>query len=310
MPLVVTTLPLTLESEDAPGEFEKAGGVPLSTAVCGRLGERNDLDLFTFEARKGTTYSFEVFSRRVGSQADPVLRLVDAKGKQVVEVDDTFGKDPRIEWTANADGTFGFEVRDLHSRGGSGFGYVVLAEVARPDYVLTCDPDKINAGLGSRAPLFVKVDRRNGFQGAVEVALEGLPPGLSASPLTISEAMTQGEIVVSAGGDAAPSAALVTLKGQAEGPDGPLVRTVEPQQEIYLPGGGRGLYAVSTLAAAVTEPSDIILEASPAEVSLQPGQSVKIEVTLKRKEGFDKPVNLAVDLRTSGGPMPAACLPE
>ncbi len=300
VPLVVTTLPLTLETEDAPSEVEKATRVTLSSAVCGRLGEPNDRDGFAFEAEKGTIYSFEVVSRRVGSQADPVVRIVDAQGKQVIEADDTFGKDPRIEWTASADGIFAFEVRDLHSRGGPGFGYVVLAEVARPDYGITCDPDKLNAGPGSRAPLFVKVERRNGFKGSVEVNLEGLPVGLSASPLTISEAMTQGEIVVSAATDATPSASLVTLKGRAEGPDGPLVRSVEPQQEIYLPGGGRGLYEVSTLAAAVTEPSDIILEASPSEVALKPGESVKIEVTVRRKDGFDKPVNLAVELAHLG----------
>lgn len=67
-----------------------------------------------------------------------------------------------------------------------------------------------------------------------------------------------------------------------------------------MPGGGRGLYSVQSLAAAVTEPSDITVEATPAALTLAPGQSVPIAVTIKRREGFTGPVNLAVELAHLG----------
>ena len=41
------------------------------------------------------------------------------------------------------------------------------------------------------------------------------------------------------------------------------MRTASPLEEIYLPGGGRGHYPVQTLALAVTDPSDITVEATP-----------------------------------------------
>jgi hypothetical protein len=309
VPLVATDLPLATESGDSAAEADKGQTLALPTAMSGRLGEANDVDSYRFEAKKGRAYALEVVARRVGSSADPVLRVVDEKGKTQVEADDTFGKDPKLEWTAPADGTFAVEVRDLHSRGGEGFGYVLLADEARPDFVATCDPDKLNLGPGSRTPLFVKVARQGGFKGSVEVRWEGLPAGVSASPLTIPAGMTQGVTVVSAAPDAPKVAALLALSGRAEGPDGPLVRPVTPRQEIYLPGGGRGLYDVATLALAVTEPSDITLDASPAEVVLRPGQTAAIDVTVTRHGGYDQPVNLAVDLSHLGQVFASALPP-
>jgi hypothetical protein len=229
--------------------------------------------------------------------------LLDPKGTLVVESDDTrgLGKDTRLEWTAPADGTYRLQVADLHDRGGPTFGYVLVAEPARPDFVLTCDPDKINVGPGGRVPVFVRVARRHGFQGAVTLGWDGLPAGVTASLLTIGPAMTEGVIVVSAAPHASPAAALVTLQGTGQGPEGPIARAATPQEEIYIPGGGRGRYPVETLALAVTDPSDITVEALPHEVVLAPGESVPLDVTVTRHPRYTKPVNLAIVLQHLGG---------
>lgn len=308
-PLVATDLPIVLEAGDSPDSPESAQSLTLPAAVSGRLAAPNDLDGYRFDARKGRRYTFEVHARRVGSAADPVLRLIDGKGSMLVEVDDTFGKDPRLEWTAPSDGPIVVAITDLHGRGGPGLGYVLQAEPARPDFVLTCDPDKLDVGPGARVPLFIKVQRRNGFQGPVTLEWDPLPAGVTASPLTIPPAMDQGLIVVSAAPDAPRDAGLIALRGRAETPEGPIVRPVEPKQEIYIPGGGRGLLPVETLALAVTEPSDITVEAEPTVLNLRPGQSATIRVTVRRRAGFDKPVNLAVELAHLGQvfarPLPA-----
>jgi len=69
----------------------------------------------------------------------------------------------------------------------------------------------------------------------------------------------------------------------------------------YLPGGGRGRFAVETLALAVTDPSDITVEAVPREIVLAPGETAAVDVTVTRNPGYDKPVNLAVVLQHLGG---------
>jgi hypothetical protein len=137
--------------------------------------------------------------------------------------------------------------------------------------------------------------------GPVTIELEGLPPGVTASPLTIPPGMTQGVVVVSAGPDARPAAALLTTRGRAQADGRELVRRAGPKQEIYLPGGGRGMYPVNTLALAVTDPSDVTVEARPSEIVLEPGKTATIDVTVTRHGGYDKGVNLAILLGHLGG---------
>jgi hypothetical protein len=302
-PLVVTPLPISLEPADAPPAGDPKKIVKLPAALCGRLAERGDNDGYQFNAHKNAIYTFEVMARRAGSECDPVLRLLDAKGTLLTEVDDTpgMGKDARIEWSAPADGIFAVQIADLHSRGGQSLPYALLAEQASPDFFVTCDPDLINVGPGGRVPLFVRVARRQGFTAPVTFNLEKLPSGLSASPLVISPSMTEGVIVIEAAPDAKRDSRLLSLKATGQGAGAPIVRTASPLEEIYLPGGGRGHFPVHTLATAVTDPSDITVEASPSEIVLRPGASVPIEVTVTRSPRFEQSVNLAVVLQHLGG---------
>jgi hypothetical protein len=303
VPLVVTTLPIRLESSDAPAAGDQGKPVELPAALCGRLGERGDNDGYCFNAHKNTIYTFEVMARRAGSECDPVLRLLDAKGGVVTEVDDApgIGKDARIEWKAPADARYSVQIADLHARGGEALPYVILAEAASPDFSLSCDPDLMNVGPGGRVPIFVRVARRQGFSGAVTLSWEGLPAGISASPLTISPAMNEGVIVIEAANDAKRESAIVSLNGTGHGRDGPIVRTASPLEEIYLPGGGRGHYPVQTLALAVTDPSDITVEVSQHDVVLAPGESAALDVTVTRNARYEQGVNLAVLLEHLGG---------
>lgn len=302
-PVVVTRHPVVTEADDAPADGAMGQPVTFPAAICGRLNALNDVDAFRFEAKKGEAFVFEVFARRAGASTDPVLRVLDAKEAVLVEADDTpgLGKDARLDWTAPADGKFALQVADLHSRGGAGFGYVIQAALAAPDFTIACDPDKLNVGPGGRVPLFVQVARRGGFDGPVTVRLDTLPEGVIASPLVIAPGMTQGVLVVSASADAKQAAALLDLSGKGESPSGPIERPATPKQEIYMPGGGRSTYPVETLAIAVTDQSDVSIEATPAALRLKPGETVTIDVVVTRRPGFDKGVNLAILLQHLGG---------
>ena len=302
VPLVSTDLPVVPETGDAPGEALRGESFSVPSALCGRLGDRGDVDSFQFEATKSTAYVFEVVARRAGSEADPVLKVLDAKGKVLAEADDTrgMGKDSQLTWNAPGDGPFVVQVTDLHSRGGDAFGYVLLAQAAKPDFVVTCDPDKLNFGPGARTSVFVKVERKNGFAAPVTFAWEGLPEGVFASSLTLAPNLAQGEIVVSAAANTAVRGSFVSLVGKAEMNDGLLERRAAPQQEIYVPGGGRALLGVNTMAVGVTSLSDITVEATQTELVLKPGQSAAIDITIKRRDGYTQPVNLAIELAHLG----------
>jgi hypothetical protein len=314
---IVSSLPQLLEVEpnDVP---EKATRVSIPCGINGRIGVRRDLDHFVFSATKGKAIRFEVMSRRFGtilnSTLDAVLDVMTLKGQVLASNDDAFGKDSMLVFTPPDDGDYVLRIRDLNSKGGDGSVYFIEAEYARADFTLRCDPDKAMIGPGSSAAWYVHVVRSNGFDGPVKVELKGLPKSVSASPLTIPPGMTQGLIVLTADADAARDATNVEVIGSAsvKQPDGSeqvLLRKVMANQEIYLPGGGRGRFDINLQTVAVTDLSDIIkVDVKPAVISLRPGQEVKIDVTIQRRPDYDKSVSLDVLLQhlnqVHGNPLP------
>jgi hypothetical protein len=220
-----------------------------------------------------------------------------------------------LTFTPPADGDYLVRLRDLNGKGGPAFVYYLEADYARPDFTLRCDPDKAMIGPGSRTAWYVHVARSNGFAGPVAVAVEGLPPGVTASPLTIPPTMTQGVVVISADKDAQVGTAAnvrVVGTGTAKGPDGSevtLTHPATPNQEIYLPGGGRGRFDVTLQSVAVTGPSDVLnVAVTPSVLNLKPGGEVKLEVTVERRPDFNQNVILDVPLRhlgqSFGNPLP------
>ncbi|HMC88552.1 MAG TPA: hypothetical protein VKI17_03345 [Gemmataceae bacterium] len=314
---VVSSLPQVLEQEpnDTP---EQATRIALPCGINGRVGVKRDLDHFVFAARKGKTIRFEVKARRFGSvlqsSLDSVLDVLTTKGAVLASNDDTFGKDAALVFTPPADGDYLLRIRDLNNKGGPTAVYYIEADWARPDFTLRCDPDKAMIGPGSSTAWYVHVSRANGFTGPVQLEVQGLPKGVSASPLTIAPSMTQGLLVLTASPLAPRDACNVQIVGtasvrQAGGKDEKLVRSATPNEEIYLPGGGRGRFDVTMQTVAVTNPSDILkVQVSPETISLKPGQEVRLDVTLTRRADYDKGVSLDIVLQhlgsVFGNPLP------
>jgi hypothetical protein len=305
-PLVVSDLPLV---QKAAGEENAAGAaqsISIPAGVNGRIEAEGDIDCYAFEAKKGERYSFEVIARRQQSALDSHLRILDENGKQLQLNDDLqLGKrnfeDSWIEfWAPPADGVYVVEVRDLHLRGGPDFVYFLRATRSEPYFELYVDTDKTQLTPGTCGAVFVRVVRKNGFQGEVQLAVEGLPPGVTAECGRILAGKRQdGCIVLSAAPDAPQGAANIIIRGTAmheeEGQTRELTAVASPYQETYQPGGGRGHWPVEMHTVAVGAPSDIrSVTLNTHEIALKPGESKPIEVTIERAEGFDKNVTLDV----------------
>jgi hypothetical protein len=310
--LIVSPLPQVLEQEpnDTP---EQAQRITIPCGVNGRVGVKRDLDHFVFKATKGKAVRFEVKARRFGtplrSALDSVLDVMTPKGQVLATNDDAVGKDAALVFTPPADGDYVVRLRDLHSRGGDTFVYYLECDWARPDFTLRCDCDKAMIGPGSSTAWYVHVTRLNGFDGPVRLDVKGLPKGVTVNACTVPATMTQGLLVLTAAGDAPRDAANVQVVGTAAAGNEAPVRTATPNQEIYLPGGGRGRFDVNLHTMAVTEPSDILkVEVSPPAVTLKPGGEVRLDVTVHRRPDYDKGVSLDVMLRhlgqVYGNPLP------
>jgi hypothetical protein len=315
--VLVSPLPHVTEQEpnDTPAEATR---VQIPCGINGRISRRRDLDHFVFAATKGKAVRFEVKARRFGtglySSLHAVLDVMNPQGKTLARNDDTHGKEAALMFTPPANGDYLLRVRDLNSKGGDTAIYYVEADWARPDFSLRCDPDKAMIGPGSRTAWYVHVSRTNGFTGPIRVDVDSLPKGVTASPLVIPPSMTQGLVVLSADADAPRDAVTVKVSGSAtvrseNGEEITLRRTAIANQEIYLPGGGRGRFDVNMQTVAVTDPSDILdVQVRPTDLKLRPGEEVRLDVTIKRRPDYAKDVTLDVLMQhlgqVYGNPLP------
>lgn len=294
----VSTNPIPLFISDAT-ILQTASPMSFPGGVCLRQTGETRENRLALRMKKGEVLSFEVVAQRIGSTIDAELRLKNAKGEIVASADDTFGKDPGFNFTCPEEQDYSLEVRDISGVGGERREYALFAQSSRPDFTVRCDPNRALIAPGNRTCLFVQIERKNGFDGEVTAQLEGLPPGVTASPVTIPANMTTGTFILTAEAGAKIEATLANVMANAtiKGSDGKpftILHRATPIEEIYMPGGGRGRWEADTLAVGVTEPNDLSVSVDKPTVSLKPGEEVKIEVTIVRREDFKKAVPLDV----------------
>jgi Bacterial pre-peptidase C-terminal domain len=87
--------------------------VSLPVAVDGQC-EGTLFDYYRFSAKAGEQVSCEVVATRLGADFDPLVRVLDDKGNELLLADDdpSSGADPRFVFTAPASGQYLIELRD------------------------------------------------------------------------------------------------------------------------------------------------------------------------------------------------------
>lgn len=308
VPVYVTDEPYVVEGAGQNDTPASAAGVAVPVVISGRLEQPADVDVYSFAARKGDKLSFEVLARRYQSNLDSYLRILNEQGQVLREDDDLrqgrmLHADTWLEgWEAPADGTYFVEIRDAHWRGGAGFGYVLRITPATPAFELQLDTDKTQLTPGTHAVLFARALRKHGFTGEVQLHVDGLPPGVTATcGRILNTRYPDGAIVLSAAPDAPLGAANIRVWGTATHPRGegqsPLELRAEavPYQETYNPGGGRVHWPVESHMVCVGQPSDILgVEVGETDVRLKPGESKRIAVKVRRSAEYKG--NITLDL--------------
>jgi hypothetical protein len=118
---VVGALPELVERE-VDGEHA-AVLIRAPITVNGRIFPREDVDLWSFEARAGEPIRCEVNAARLGSPLDARLELFDPQGRRLTESDDALGDDPALQCLAPASGMYRVRIHDVGFRGGQDFVY-------------------------------------------------------------------------------------------------------------------------------------------------------------------------------------------
>ncbi len=183
--------PVVVERESPGGASTPAAegvSVEWPVAVFGRFDMPGDTDVLSIAVKKGDRLAFDVLSAQAGFPTDAVLSIRDAAGKQLLEVDDSDGsRDPRVRWDAPADGRYAIVLRDRSRQGGSRNFYRLSIAPPTPDLKVRINTASLMLNPGRPAKLPVIVERRDGLAGELELAVEGLPTGVSVPPLALTE---------------------------------------------------------------------------------------------------------------------------
>jgi len=129
------------------------------------------------------------------------------------------------------DGTYRLQVRDLFggTRSDANNVYRLIVRQATPDFSLAAWAVHMTLRNGDRASLSkpmalragdsrafeVVVQRRDGFDGEIDITMENLPPGVTAAGLGIAKGKPYGHLILTASSDAKRGFSLAKLMGKA-----------------------------------------------------------------------------------------------
>ncbi len=187
------------------------------------------------ELKKDQSLWIEVRSQRDSQLTDPrliIYRLAVASAEspeqslsQIIEQDDppaigdvvrNFSQDPQLLWKVPEDGNYRFALLDQENgpRPADATAYSLIVRTAKPRFKLlayipypandinTSRPIGSNLLRGGTESVRFLLLRQGGFADAVEVTVNGLPAGVSASPLIIPANSTSGCITLACTEDA------------------------------------------------------------------------------------------------------------
>ncbi|MEZ5353126.1 MAG: hypothetical protein R2762_10865 [Bryobacteraceae bacterium] len=189
-----------------------------------------------------------------------------------------YGKDSFLEFTAPSAGDYLVRLSDIRGQGGDAFPYRLHVREPRPDFRLSADPGNLNVPRGGTIPVTVTAERREGYEGPIEVRFDGsLAPGLRATENTIAAGQVSCTLLLSADANASSVGAVrFGIVGKATIADRTVSRIANERD-----GDPDALQLIAIGPAA-----DIEVRAATRVVEIEPGQTADIVVRVHRANGF------------------------
>ena len=180
-----------------------------------------------------------------------------------------YGKDSLLHFTAPADGEYVIAIRDVQGLGGEQYPYRLTIRRPHPDYRLTVAPRNPNVPVGGTVPVTVTAFRTDGFEGPIDVRMEDLPAGLHAANAVIGKGQISATLALTAdAGATLPGAVPMKVTGRAAVG----AQTANAEDELKL--------------IALMPRPDVAMTAETKEVTLTPGGTVEITVSIARQGDF------------------------
>jgi hypothetical protein len=182
----------------------------------------------------------------------------------------TFDRDSHLTFDPPADGDYLVRVSDARGQGSSRHTYQLTVRPPRPNFSLSFIPTAPAVSPGQAAAITVNVDRKDDFEGPIEVELRNVPRGFEAPSTRIPPGEMSTTFALHARPDAAAGqkAPVLELVGRAVINGKEIVRTARGELPKLIPTG------------------DIVTTTAQSEVTIQPGQQTHLTVTVERRHGF------------------------
>lgn len=247
-------LSATAATTEVEPNHQEAQKITLPCDIAGAFFPAADVDTYEFTAKKGETWWVEVASERLGLNTDPFVLVQQVKYGQYIDVAELYDIAPPMKVSSNGysydgppydagspdvlgkfevkeDGTYRLQVRDLFggTRNDPNNIYRLIVRQAAPDFSLAAWAVHMTLRNGDRAALSkpialrqgdarafeVVVQRRDGFEGEIDIYMENLPPGVHATGLKIGKGKSYGHLIVTADENAPKGFSLAKIYGKA-----------------------------------------------------------------------------------------------
>lgn len=312
---------------------KEAQKITLPCDISGAFFPAADVDTYEFTAKKGETWWVEVASERLGLNTDPFVLVQQVKDGKFTDVAELYDIAPPMKVTSNGysydgppydagspdvlgkfevkeDGTYRLQVRDLFggTRSDPHNVYRLIVRQAAPDFSLAAWAVHMTLRNGDRAALSkpmalrqgdarafeVVVQRRDGFDGEIEIGMENLPPGVSAAGLKIGKGKSYGHLILTADENAPRGFSLARITGKAVIGGQEVIRPVrlasmewpvkDAKQEIPAPR------LMADVPVSVTDSEQAPLSIATAEDKVfeaKAGETLKIPLKLTWRNEFN-----------------------
>lgn len=289
------------EPNEDHNKIETVNTIP--AAFNGVLQSKGDRDFFVFEAKKDQQIEVRVHARSpIRSQVDPVLQIWKVGGGALAGNDDSGGPDSYLSYKIPEDGKYAIHVYDHLGSHGKHFVYRAEVTLPTPTVVPSIVEQEryisqvVNVPRGSRMAVEVNVARQN-LGGNTLIEAIGLPPGMTHAE-TICSADQAKVTMLFRGEEGATNAGKLvdftaTIAPSAEqkfvGRLAQRTQLVRGQNNVDVWGMTK-----DQLAVALINPAPFDIEVVQPQVPLVRDGSMALQVNIKRKEGFDKPVTVSM----------------
>jgi len=263
MPFAMDTLPESLEKEPN-NDLRRAQKITLPVMINGRIDRPGDWDVFQFTGKANQSIVAEVYARRLDSPLDSVLKLTDATGKVLAFNDDhedigsgsnTHHADSYLMARLPADGVYYVHIGDTARNGGEEYAYRLRISAPQPDFELRVVPSSISLRSKSAANVSVYVIRKDGFNGAIKLALKDALPGITSAPVTLSPTQAVVQLTVRTSLATTQEPFTLVIEGRALVEKKEIVHQAVPAEDRMQAFLWRHLLPAQKLEALVFDPA-------------------------------------------------------